>query len=355
MTNSFRVVLLGAVLGSLCAVASTAFAQQPAPAPPGPAVPPAPAPAPAPAQPAPPPTYGQPQPGYGQPPPPPPGAQPGYPPPQPQPGYGQPQPGYGQPGQPQPGYGQPGQPQPGYGQPGYGQPGYGQPQPGYGQPQPGYGQPGMTEPPPPTPTQDTSAFNHDGFFFRMGIGAAYGMATESYDLPSGIPDSAVNEVTAKGAGLTLEFLFGGTPAPGLVIGGGLISYVFPGPNLEDEDGDEIDTDVTATLSTIDLFVNFYPDPKSGFQIQGLVGFGVAAVHNNDDDESVYQDEDGDDVDLTGAVVGAGVGYEGFVSQQWSLGVMGRIVYAPVGADLGSDVSVSLPFIIPSVSFIATLH
>jgi hypothetical protein len=348
VTNRFRVVVLGALLGSLFVAPSTAFAQQPAPPPPPPAAPPPPPPAapPPPAQPAPQPTYGQP--GYGQPPPPPPGAQPGYPQPQPQPGYGQPQPGYGQPqpgyGQPQPGYGQP---QPGYGQPGYGQPGYGQPgygQPGYGQP--GYGQPGMTEPPPPpAPPENATAYNHDGFFFRMGLGLAYASApleVEGEDAGS-----------AKGAGVSVEFLFGGTPAPGVVIGGGLIGHTFPSPTLEDEDGDEAPFDSTLNLSTIDIFLNLYPDPKQGFQVQALLGFALATLVDDDGDAVFVDPTNDEDVEFTGPVVGAGVGYEGFVGQQWSIGVMGRVLYAPLSST--TDIDATSKVLVPSVSFIATLH
>jgi hypothetical protein len=353
VTNCLRVVVLGALLSSLCVVESTAFAQQPAPPPPAAAPPPPPPAQPPPAQPAPPPTYGQPQPGYGQPPPPPPpGGQPGYPPPQPQPGYGQPQPGYGQPqpgyGQPQPGYGQPqpgyGQPQPGYGQP---QPGYGQPQPGYGQP--GYGQPGMTEPPPPpAPTEDSTVHNHDGFFFRMGLGLAYASAPMEVD--------GDEFGSAKGFGASVEFLFGGTPAPGIVIGGGLIGHNFPDVTLENADGDEVDIDTSLSFSTIDLFLNLYPDPKQGFQVQAVLGIGFAEAVNEDGD-SVIQDSDGEDLTFVGPVVGAGVGYEGFVGQQWSLGVMGRVLYAPLSATINEDPEIdgTVKMLVPSISFIATLH
>jgi hypothetical protein len=125
--------------------------------------------------------------------------------------------------------------------------------------------------------------------------------------------------------------------------------------VEDEDGDELNTEVTATLSTLDLFVNYYPDPRSGLQLQALIGFAAASIINDDTDDSIYQDDNGDDVTLTGPAVGAGIGYDGWVGDQWSIGVMGRLLYAPVSADLGSDVSVTLNFIVPSISFIATLH
>ena len=137
-----------------------------------------------------------------------PGSQPGYG--QPQPGYGQPQPGYGQ---PQPGYGQP---QPGYGQPGYGQPqpGYGQPQPGYGQPQGGYPPPGY---PPPgyAPGEDETVHFHDGFYFRFGLGLGFLNITSKPD--EDVPGDP--ELKTTGTGGAVEIALGGTPTPGLVIGG----------------------------------------------------------------------------------------------------------------------------------------
>jgi hypothetical protein len=350
VTNRFRVVVLGALLGSLCSLESTALAQQPAPPPPAPAPPPpAPAPPPpAPAQPAPQPGYGQPQPGYGQP-------QPGYgqPPPQPQPGYGQPQPGYGQPqpgyGQPQPGYGQP---QPGYGQPqpGYGQPGYGQPPPGYGQPgygQPGYGQPGMTEPPPPAPVEEAGVHTHDGFFLRLGLGLGYGFVSVTSDDSDG-------ETHAKGVGILPEIMLGGTVAPGVVLGGALLAASFPSPTIENEDGDEADIDVNATFSTVDFFVNIYPDPKQGLQFQALIGYAVFIARDDEDDETLFQNLEEEADDPSGVVLGAGVGYEGWVGKQWSVGAMARVMYAPLSTTL-SDVDLSVNVIVPSVSFIATLH
>jgi hypothetical protein len=206
----------------------------------------------------------------------------------------------------------------------------------------------VTEPPPPAQaTEDTSARNHDGFFFRMGLGVAYANAPLKLD--------GEDAGKASGFGASVEFLFGGTPAPGLVIGGGLIGHSFPSPTLEDPDGNEDpDFDGTLNLSTVDLFVNFYPDPKSGFQIQGLVGFAVATLVDDNGDN--YLDEDSDD--FSGPVVGAGIGFDGFVSDQWSLGVMGRVLYAPVSTTvnvLGTDVDADVALVVPSVSFIATLH
>ena len=108
------------------------------------------------------------------------------------------------------------------------------------------------------------------------------------------------------------------------------------------------------LSTLDVFVNYYPDPKSGFQLQAVLGFAVVSVVDEDGD-SLFQDTTGDEgSNPTGPVFGGGIGYDGFVSSQWSLGVMGRVLYAPVSTTVGGG-DVDLQLLVPSISFIATLH
>jgi hypothetical protein len=204
----------------------------------------------------------------------------------------------------------------------------------------------VTEPPPPAPTENTTAYNHDGFFFRMGIGLAYASAPLDVD--------GEEFGSAKGFGASVEFLFGGTPAPGIVIGGGVIGHNFPDVTLEDEDGDEAPFDASLSFTTFDIFLNLYPDAKQGFQVQALLGIGVAEVLNEDGDSVI---ENADEDAFVGPVVGAGVGYEGFFGQQWSLGVMGRILYAPLSATLSeeADIDGTTKMLVPSVSFIATLH
>jgi|SoiMethySBSTD1v2_1073268.scaffolds.fasta_scaffold01972_25 hypothetical protein len=204
----------------------------------------------------------------------------------------------------------------------------------------------MTEPPPPAVTEDAGAYTHDGFFLRLGLGIGYGIHSAEAD--------GEDYGTIKGVGIVPELLIGGTVAPGVVLGGGLIGYSFPSPTFEDADGDEFDSDVTAILSTLDFFVNIYPDPKQGLQLQALIGFAVVDVTDNDTDESLFEGGD----TPTGPVFGAGIGYEGFVGKEWSVGVMGRVVYAPTSGTISSslaDVEVKVSSVVPSVSFIATFH
>jgi hypothetical protein len=275
-----------------------------------------------------------PPPPAGEPPPPPPGAQPA--PAQPtQPPPGQPPPA----GYPQP---PPGQPPPGA---------YGQPPPGYAPPPPGYyGYP--AEPPPPV-GPPPGAYTHDGFFLRFAIGYAYLSDTIK------VKDTD-QEAKLKGSGINFDVLMiGGTPAPGLVIGGALIGNGFGSPKFEvaGTEGDYCESrttnsgDCSVTLSLIAPFVQWYFDPKQGFYIQGLIGYGALDDGIDETDEA------------TGAVFGIGAGYDFWVGKEWSIGPAFRLLFASLKEtnDIGSstigtsEIEYTHSIVVPTLSFAVTYH
>jgi hypothetical protein len=97
-------------------------------------------------------------------------------------------------------------------------------------------------------------------------------------------------------GESVEMLFGGTPWQGVVLGGGFLG---------------IGIDASFPLVAYAAFVQYYPDPQKGFHLQALGAFAIQA----------------DQSDLTGPVVAAGAGYDGWVGGQTSLGAFARIGYA----------------------------
>ena len=69
-----------------------------------------------------------------------------------------------------------------------------------------------------------------------------------------------------------------------------------------------------TLYSLALFADIYPDPKGGFHIMPSLGWGVRILSRSAP---------------KGPVLGGGVGYDFWVGSEVSMGVMGRLTYAPL--------------------------
>lgn len=155
---------------------------------------------------------------------------------------------------------------------------------------------------------------HDGFQFRATLGGGYLHDSESLDGASGF-DASIS----GGAGL-LELYFGGTPVPGLVLGGFVSGVSAPGPSAE-VNGMTLtaSNDVSLGLGSIGPYVDYYPDPQGGFHALGTLGYAQVTFNNGDGTV--------DAATSSGFTLGAGVGYDAFVSDEWSLGGLGRLGYA----------------------------
>ena len=156
-------------------------------------------------------------------------------------------------------------------------------------------------------------YAHDGFYLRLGLGVGY--LHDSITL-KGVTSNT--DFSIKGFGIPLEIALGGTIAPGLVLGGAIQGGSFPNPTAK-FGGISGDLNTTAVLSSIGPFVDYYPDPRGGLHFQGFVGYGVIGAQDDDGDTSSDNPK--------GVALSAGVGHEWFVSQGWSIGVLGRLQYA----------------------------
>lgn len=185
-------------------------------------------------------------------------------------------------------------------------------------------------------------FTHDGFFFRFAAGPGLFRAASGTS-----PDNR----HFSGGTVHLEAAIGLTPAKGFVVGlAYLRSMVFSLTSRDDViDGDEPTLeDVAFTVSTGGVFVDIYPDPKSGLHVGGFLGVG-----------SLLTGREGIDVP-SGATLSAMGGYEWFVADQWSLGVIAR---ATVGfydvSETSSFVSTSnrtdVSFFVPALLMGATYN
>ena len=154
---------------------------------------------------------------------------------------------------------------------------------------------------------------HDGFYLQLDAGLGY--LSSSADFAG---------VSAKYSGLTFPtaLLMGGTIGP-VVIGGGFITDYAPSPSVSVSSGGVTQsaqlTGVKLYLFSIGMFADFYPDPHGGLHFQPFIGWGGL--------QAEYQGSTGSGP--SGLVLAAGVGYDWWVADEWSIGIMGRFGYAPL--------------------------
>jgi len=152
----------------------------------------------------------------------------------------------------------------------------------------------------------------------------------------------------KGGGIAHQFLIGGTPTPGFVIGGGAMGVTIPNATRE-VDGEQVNVygDDDVILSMLGVFVDVYPDPTSGLHFQGLVGY--AQLSSSDSDAADNP---------TGIGLSAGVGYEWWVGEQWGIGLLGKLMYASTkdsANSLSGPVDLKYSTVAPALLFTATNH
>ena len=192
------------------------------------------------------------------------------------------------------------------------------PPPAYPQPYPRIY---VAQPPPPPPIQ-RGRHLHDGFYLRMSLGA--GALTSEIEFEN----SPVDGSTLRGGGGAFDLLIGGTPTPGLAIGGGLLINGASNADIETE-GQSSDTDLDLGFGLIGVFVDGFPNPRGGFHVGGLLGGAVFSLTSDEDDDDPLHESSG----WGGAVW---LGYGGFVSSDWSLGAKLRFAGGVTRSEQESD-------------------
>jgi hypothetical protein len=165
---------------------------------------------------------------------------------------------------------------------------------------------------------------------RLSIGGG-GLATDlDYDAPG------LNTTRVRGGTVGLDLLIGGSPTPGLAIGGGLMingagdAEVTTDTNVGGVESIET-TQQDAGFSVFGVFFDAFPNPEGGFHVGGMIGLSTFDLNDNDDTVNEQRESNG----WGGA---AWVGFGGFVSSQWSLGGVLRLS----GGVSNSDVVIGLP-------------
>jgi hypothetical protein len=190
-------------------------------------------------------------------------------------------------------------------------------------------------PVPVAPAPDGGARTHDGFYFRIGLNGGPLMLKSDTD-PA---------VEYSGFQSGFDLMFGGSPAKGLAIGGALVTGRTSDPKVK-LGSLEATADGAMIFAGVSLFADWYINPNEGLHFLGMLGF--AAV----DFVSASGQSGGNDP--TGTMLGLGVGYDFWISDEWSIGPIARVLYAPVSSEAGG-VSVKYNYVYPSIGVGFTLH
>jgi|SoiMethySBSTD1v2_1073268.scaffolds.fasta_scaffold09046_7 hypothetical protein len=147
---------------------------------------------------------------------------------------------------------------------------------------------------------------HDGFYFRGSIGVGRLIFDQESDL-EGIPNGRVS-----GPSTASDLMLGGTPVRGLAVGGALLANHAPDPDF---DGNRLtlENDVAASWVVIGPFVDFFFAPKKGFHLGAAAG--PSAIWYRDLDPGPNDEREA----YAGFGVAGWVGYDAWISANWSLG------------------------------------
>ena len=169
------------------------------------------------------------------------------------------------------------------------------------------------KPPEPKPKPRTGRV-HDGFYLRGSIGHGW-MGTK-------FSEGLLTDRRFGGECGAFDLQLGGSPSPGFVLGGGLFVTGMQHDDVRrfgDAEGDEPGT---VGMIAIGPFIDYFPDPKGGFHVGGMLGLGGLAIETADDDDVETSFDEGER-GAGGGAIGAWVGYDWWVGREWSLGAQLR--------------------------------
>jgi hypothetical protein len=200
------------------------------------------------------------------------------------------------------------------------------------------------------------AYRHDGFYARFGIGPGYFWDSVTTESKYG------NDGNLRGRLLSLNLMLGLSVVDGLILGCGLwynsVSRIRAETNHQVYSRQEKDFNIT--FAQIGPFIDFYPNPRKGLHFQAAISLASYAGNVNEflDDPS----EDDYSFDVYDVLVGdpkgysytGGVGYDFWVGEQLSFGVLANLSYF-VLRDYNSDGSTYHRIWTPALTANVTLN
>jgi hypothetical protein len=189
--------------------------------------------------------------------------------------------------------------------------------------------------PPPGPSTPRSYHMHDGFYARASIGIGSLSATVDDDSPSR------DSLKGSGGSLHLNLLIGGSPSPGLAIGGALLAEGTASVDFDRNDVHVVDRSMS--LAILGPFIDGFPRPSRGWHFGGTLGLARLSLGSTSLDKR--RDTNG----IGGAFW---LGNDFWVAEDWSVGPLLKFTGALTKA---SDPDISAGSFSISILFTALYH
>lgn len=185
----------------------------------------------------------------------------------------------------------------------------------------------------PAQSRTKGAFEHDGFYLRLSTG--FGGYNEGFQSRSTPRYGGESGGDARGFASVGELAIGHSVASGFVLGGGVYTASLLSSTFERDEGVTVPDELEPkrrNFALIGPFVDWYPNARKGFHLQGAVGFATL--------QEGWKGRDAASEPEYSAIGGGlmlGVGYDWFVAEEWSLGVLARVTGAVLTGTDDDDV------------------
>jgi hypothetical protein len=175
----------------------------------------------------------------------------------------------------------------------------------------------------PAPSSGSQPLTHDGFYLSGALG--FGRMRDDMKLTINVLNIGREyEGHAEGFSVAGHLFAGFTVTKALVVGGGVFVEQVTDPEIELNNSDVGDDVSVGTLVLLGPGVVWYPNKEGGFHLLGAIGGARIELKDNSDQIK--------DHSPVGGGIAIGVGYDFFIGDEWSAGVLLR----GVGATLSDD-------------------
>lgn len=191
---------------------------------------------------------------------------------------------------------------------------------------------------------------HDGFYMRVSGGAGSLLVDRSTQGATAQSSTAFSGTSSSvgGASIFAELSIGGTPFRRVVVAGTLLGTNLPTAGLELASGSRVQLGSPLWFAFVGPTVDVFPNRAGGFHFGTGIGWAVATA-------GVQQDRLFDTIGGGGIGGTLSLGYDAWIGDDWSLGVIARGVLARIrGEQQSSSVVAHESDTVSSMSLAATV-